>query len=251
MTKTPEDRVDFWNTLKVDWYRRGLRGSDFAKTVIPIILARAGDSESFLDIGSGPGTLSIPLAEAGKCVTALDASKNMLDALREEDTTGSIETINAAWGEVELKSRDVVVCANVPELLKDNEEFLSAVSSLADKFVFLICGADPNADKFYYKELMPLIFKKAFKARNDYLQTYIALHTLGVFAGVEIIEYDFDQPFTGIDEAIEFWKEYMGIVTKEHDSMLKGFLEGKLIKTDDGLLAKFHKKSAVIWWATS
>lgn len=243
-----DERTDFWNKLKVDWYRRGVRTSDFAKTVIPIILAHAEGSESFLDIGSGPGTLSIPLAEADKLVTALDPSKNMIDALREENS--EIETINAAWGEVELKGHDAVICANVPELLKGNEEFLSTVASLAAKFVFLVCGADPMADKFYYKELMPLIFKEDFKPRSDYLKTYSTLHDLGIFANVEIIEYDFDQPFVDLDEAVEFWKEYMGIVTEEHDTTLKGFLEEKLIRDNNGLLAKFHKKSAVIWWAT-
>ncbi|MCK4846345.1 MAG: class I SAM-dependent methyltransferase [Deltaproteobacteria bacterium] len=245
--------VDFWNKLKVDWYRRGLKESDFTKSVMPIILARAGDSKSFLDIGAGPGTLSIPLAKAGKDVTAIDPSKNMIDALKEADETKTITTIQAAWGDddLDIKKHDVVVCANVPDLLKGNDKFLREVGGFADKFVFLICSADPSADKFYYRELMPLIFNKEFKKRSDYLDTYSTLHSLAVFANVEIIEYDFDQPFTDLDEAIEFWKEYMGIVTEEHDARLRDFLKEKLIATPDGLLAKFHKKSAVIWWTTS
>lgn len=160
----------------------------------------------------------------------------------------NIKTINAAWGEVEIKPHDVVICANVPELLKDSVDFLKQANAIAGKAVFLIEGADPNADKFYYKELYPLLFNKPFLPRTDYLKTYTDLHSLGIFANVEIIEYNFDQPFDDINEALEFWKEYLGIVTAEYDEKLKKFLEGKLEKCRDGLIARFHKKSAVIWW---
>ncbi|MBI5969962.1 MAG: hypothetical protein HY884_02275 [Deltaproteobacteria bacterium] len=114
--------------------------------------------------------------------------------------------------------------------------------------VFIIVNADPKADKFYYRELYPLLFKKEFVKEGDYLTTYAALHDLGIYANIEMIEYDFDQPFESIEEAVEFWKEYLGIVTEEHDAALKGFLSKKLVKRRGVLLAKFHKRSAVIWW---
>ena len=63
-----------------------------------------------------------------------------------------------------------------------------------------------------------------------------------------MIEYDFDQPFDDMDEAVEFWKEYLGIVTEEHDAELRGFLSKKLVRKKGALLARFHKRSAVIWW---
>ena len=127
-------------------------------------------------------------------------------------------------------------------------DFLKQADALAKKAVFLIEGADPNADKFYYKELYPLLFNKPFLPRTDYLKTYTDLHSLGIFANVEVIEYDFDQPFDNMEEAVDFWKEYMGIVTGEHDEKLKIFLGGKLKRYKGGLIARFHKKSAVIWW---
>ncbi|MEK7829308.1 MAG: hypothetical protein AAB256_05925, partial [Deltaproteobacteria bacterium] len=79
-------------------------------------------------------------------------------------------------------------------------------------------------------------------------KTYTNLHNLGIFANVEIIEYAFDQPFDNMKEALDFWKEYMGIVTAEHDEKLRNFLGKKLEKFKGGLIARFHKRSAVIWW---
>jgi len=246
-----ERQRGFWNLLKARWYQKGLRYSQLPGVALNIILPKTQDCKTFLDVGAGCGTLAIPLGEAGKEVTALDPSPGMITVLKEEvEKRGlkNIHPIQAAWGEVELKPHEVILCANVPELLKDSNRFLREADGLAQKAVFLIEGADPNADKFYYKELYPLLFNKPFPPREDYLKTYIAIHNLGIFANVEIIDYNFDQPFSDIKEAMEFWKEYMGIVTEEHDEKLKGFLEGKLERMDSGLIARFHKKAAVIWW---
>lgn len=246
-----ENQKGFWNTLKANWYQKGLKYNGLPKAALNIILPGTRGSKTFLDVGSGCGTLAIPLAKAGKKVTALDPSPAMIRLLNEEikdKRLKNIKTINAAWEEVAMKSHDVIICANVPELLKDSTDFLKQADALAKNAVFLIEGADSNADKFYYKELHPLLFNKPFLPRADYLKTYTDLHGLGIFANVEIIEYNFDQPFDHMEEALEFWKEYMGIVTAEHDEKLINFLKKKLEKFKGGLIAKFHKKSAIIWW---
>ncbi|MBI5327548.1 MAG: class I SAM-dependent methyltransferase [Deltaproteobacteria bacterium] len=246
-----ENQKGFWNTLKANWYYKGLKYNKLPKIALDIILPKTKDCKTFLDVGCGCGALAIPLAKAGKKVTAIDPSKGMIDLLNKEirkKMLGNIETINAAWEGVKLKPHDVIICANVPELLKDSAHFLRQANILARKAVFLVEGADPNADKFYYKELYPVLFNKPFLARIDYLKTYADLHSLGIFANVEIIEYNFDQPFDDMREAVGFWKEYMGIVTEEHDEKLRAFLEGKLEKCKDSLVARFYKKSAIMWW---
>ena len=246
-----DNQKGFWNTLKAKWYQKGLKFNTLPETALKIILPKTKNCKTFLDVGAGCGTFAIPLSKEGKKVTAIDPSAPMIKLLEEEikkKRIKNIKTILAAWGETEIKPHDVVLCANVPELLKDSIEFWKQAHSLAKKAVFLIEGADPNADKFYYKELYPLLFNKPFAGRTDYFKTYTNLHNLGIFANVEIIEYAFDQPFDNMKEALDFWKEYMGIVTAEHDEKLRNFLEGKLEKFKGGLIARFHKRSAVIWW---
>jgi len=241
----------FWNRLKAGWYHRGLKYNTLPKIALGHIVPKAKGAKSFLDIGSGCGTLAVPLAKAGKSVTALDSSRAMIELLKADIARLKLKGIRpvlASWGETEVKKHDVVLCANVPTLLSSPEGFLKEIDALAKQAVFIIESADPDSDKFYYRELYPLIFNKPFGKRSDYLRTYTALHSLGIFANIEIIDYDFDQPFMDLDEAVSFWKEYMGIVTEEHDSRLRAFLKKKLVKKDGLLLARFHKKSAIIWW---
>lgn len=241
----------FWNRLKANWYRRGLERSGFPAAAMSVILPRAQRCKSFLDVGSGCGTLAIPLARAGKKVTALDASKAMIDILKDDmkkqDIRG-IRPVLSEWDKADLKAHDAVLCANVPTLLAEPEKAIERMDSLARKAVFIIENADPHGDKFYYRELYPLLFGRPFGERADYFKTYSALHSLGIYANVEIIEYDFDQPFIDLDEAVEFWKEYIGIVTEEHDRKLREFLTKKLVRRKGELIARFHKKSAVMWW---
>ncbi len=244
----------FWNRLKAEWYLKGLKHSTLPKVALPIITDKAKGARSFLDIGSGPGTLAVPLAKAGMSVTALDASAAMIELLREEIRKKGlkrIKPVHSAWGERKLKTHDAVLCSNVPALVKETPGFLTEAIALGRKYVFIIESADPSSDKFYYKELYPLLFKKDFGPRSDYIKTYDKLHSMGIYANVEIIEYDFDQPFADRGEAMLFWKEYMGIVTAEHDAKLERFLSKKLVKKGKGLLAKFHKRSAIIWWKNS
>lgn len=56
-----------------------------------------------LDIGSGPGVLAIPLAEAGASVTAVEPSAAMLDVLREKAAqrkTPEINCVNLRWEQI-------------------------------------------------------------------------------------------------------------------------------------------------------
>ncbi len=247
------DRPGFWNKLKARWYKRGLEGSTFPKVVAPYILAHAAGAKTFLDVGAGCGSLALPLAEAGKDVTALDPSAAMIAILEEEKKRRgltNIKTVIGPWKADAAEAADVIICANVPGLLKGSTEFIKEALRKARKYIFLIEGAGPNADKFYYRELYPLIFNRTFGPRKDYLATYTALHEMGIYANVRIVEYDFDQPFDSLDEAVEFWKEHMCIVTAEHDETLRGFLEKKLEKTETGLVSRIHKRSAIIWWKT-
>jgi SAM-dependent methyltransferase len=241
----------FWNNLKAEWYLKGLKHSTLPKAALPVITSRARGARTFLDIGAGPGTLAIPLVKAGKSVTALDASGAMIALLKKEIRRlglKRLKPVHSSWGEHKLKVHDAVLCSNVPALVKETPGFLEEAVASARKYVFIIESADPGADKFYYKELYPLLFGKEFGPRADYIKTYDRLHSMGIFANVEMIEYDFDQPFADIDEALLFWKEYMGIVTAEHDAKLKRFLSKRLVKKGKGLLAKFHKRSAIMWW---
>lgn len=245
-----EEKV-IWSERRARFYNEALRCSDYPEKAMEALAPLAKGCRSVLDVGAGVGALTIPLAKLVETVTALEPSKGMLEVLRrnlEREGIGNVVLVEGAWGAVELPPHDLLLVANVPNILEDIPRFVDEAQKIARRFVILIRNVETGRDKFYLDELYPLLFGKAYHRRGDYLNTYIALHQLGIHADVKIIEYDFDQPFTDLQEAVSFWREHLPLETADQEEVLKGFLEARLRPIPGGLLAPIHKKSAVISW---
>jgi len=106
----------------------------------------------------------------------------------------------------------------------------------------------PGTEKFYLGELYPLLFGRPYPGRDDYLKTVTLLHSLGIYANVQIIGYHFDQPFGDLQEAVEFWKDQLRLADPEQERQLLGFLQGRLQRVGSRLVAPMRRQSAVIWW---
>lgn len=239
-----------WSDKRANWFRKAQRISDYPDKVIAVMEPILKDCKSALDIGAGAGALAIPLAKRLKKVTAVEPAPAMIKVLKEESELQGLKNLNIIalpWEESNAEEHDIIICANLPSFVVDAPGFLEQTRKLG-RYIFHIQNVNPDKDKFFYKELYPIIFKKEYQKKVDYLDSYIQFHSLGIYANVNIIEYNFDQPFDDLDEAVDFWKEYLGLETGEFDDFLQDFLKSRLKKQDDGYLFVDKKKSAVIWW---
>jgi hypothetical protein len=245
-----------WGKQRARWYSEGLRFSDYAEKVVGMIEPIVRGCSSLLDIGAGCGALCIPLTGAFERVVALDASAAMLDELQAEAASRGIDTIQtevARWDAAEgrVGSFDVVLVANVPGVLDNPSIDIPRLERHANRFVFLVLGTPGNANKFFLNELWPLIHGGKPARKPDYFSAYSALYEMNIFANVAVVEYDFDQPFSDVDEAVLFWKDHMRLTDDRWDDALREFLEEKLEPAEGRLWARMPKQSAVIWWETA
>lgn len=132
MTET--ELATFWNK----------RSGDFAKKIhSPKSRKRSQDNIGFLeengvrvkgakilDIGCGPGSLSLPLARAGAKVTGIDISSGMLARLREaaEKEDLPVKTIECSWWNADidklgLRGKFDLVIGSMTPAIKDAETF--------------------------------------------------------------------------------------------------------------------------------
>ena len=244
-------RGEFWTERKVAWYQRALERSDFAEKVLEALAPLLDGCTTALDVGAGCGALALPLAERLGRVTALEPAPAMAKALREEARARglkNIEVIEAGWGDVPVAPHDLVLCAHVGELLHPDAPFLREAASVASRGVALVRDAGQERDKFFFRKLYPLLLGRPYTPGCDHEETVEGLARLGTSPTVTVMSYRSDQPFTDLEEACDFWQEYLGIEGEPVRQFLRKFLAKRLVRDGSGWIAPYSKQAAVIWW---
>ena len=102
-----------------------------------------------LDVGSGAGAASLPVAPPAARIIAVDQDQSMLDALaRLADSGIDVDAVAGRWPDVQdqVPAADVVVCANVAYNVADLAPFVVALTAKARRRVVLeLTEAHPQA----------------------------------------------------------------------------------------------------------
>ncbi len=251
VTSRSEPDDHFWTPRRARWFNRAVQVSNFAAHTLKVLEPVLVGCRSVLDVGAGVGALTVPLAKSVEAVTALEPAPAMLDVLRANlvrNRLTNVTCIPAAWGESALAPHDLILVANVSSVFDNLLGFLTSAEPLAGQAIALVQNVGPGMEKFYFGDLYPLLLRRPYRGREDYLRTVTLLHGLGIYANVGIIRYHFDQPFEDLQEAMEFWKEQMRLTEPEQERQLLGYLQTKLQRVGSGLVAPMRRQSAVIWW---
>lgn len=211
---------------------------------------------SVLDIGCGPGFLSIPLARAGARVTSLDISQGMLSRLQETaDTEGlDIQPVACSWWSADIdkmgfrNSFDLVLASMTPGI-KDVETFDLMIScskkfcyysnfikKIPDKIppqvMFSILGTTSQSDVFAAGLLYPFMYL--------YLQGYRPL--------VRITHSSVKRE-TGWEEAAEKAIDYLQISVQLSADKKEAIREYYQTHSPGGrYIADFEKYSGMMIW---
>lgn len=254
MQPGPQRDEHFWSPRRARWFNQAVQISDFPVQTLKALEPVLVGCRSVLDVGAGVGALSVPLAKSVEAVTAMEPAPAMLEELRANLTRHRLRNVTcvpAAWGKAEVPPHDLILVANVSPVFDDLLGFLTTAEPLARRAIALVQNVGPGTEKFYFGELYPLLLDRPYPPREDYLKTVMLLHSLGIYANVQIIGYRFDQPFADLAEAVDFWKEQMRLTDPEQERRLAGFLQTRLQRVGDRLLAPMRRQSAVLTWRVS
>lgn len=244
----------FNESIKNSWNK--LNDKDYITQILRMIDVDKDDS--VLDIGSGPGTLAIPLAKKVKSVTALDISIEMLNFLRENASNeglNNISYINKAWEDLDIHQdieRHDVIVASRSLIPYDMKRELIKVDKIAKKAVYLVY---PTKDGHLYdKKLCEYLGKNYYSITSTsfpgFIYIYNILYQIGIDANVEFINCKRTAYFRSIDDALSDFEWRIGEFTQDDKEKAKLFLENELIEEDGIFKFKDESKTkwVVIWW---
>jgi SAM-dependent methyltransferase len=250
---------DLWNKRAASFSQRinrvmegneGLDKDDYISKMLARIEVKA--DWTVLDIGCGPGTLSIPLAKKARSVTALDISSEMLKHLRANAVSNqlnNIRYINASYQEAfkdnMIEKQDVVV-ASRSLMSGDMREALSQIAGAARRAAYVTF---PIIHLPFDWEVYQAIGRKG-KKHPPYIYIYNLLYQMGIEANVEILYSKVKVQFSSVDEALEQLQWRTEQFSEAETALLKDFLgrkfaeqKGSPVFTHEG-----YSKWALISW---
>ena len=132
------------------WARRSAAArSEPPPVTFEIVRDLLGEHGSLLDVGAGRGRASLPLAELGHDLTAVEPDAGMADGFEEDAARLGVSTrlVRGRWPEVagEIPEADVVVAAHVVYDVPGIGPFLAALNDTARHAVVLeLTGLHPR-----------------------------------------------------------------------------------------------------------
>jgi SAM-dependent methyltransferase len=185
----------FWNRAwggREDRIRKRLKPGRKERLIRDLfgMLEEAGlrvDGARILDVGCGPGALTIPLARAGARVTALDISSKALEYVREtaEREELSVDPIECSWWTADIdelgfrKKFDLVIASMTPSI-KDLETF-GRMTACSRKYCYY-AGSVPGGRERFHKEIYKNILKTD-PPRNTHGGSWFLYHFMYLYLG--------------------------------------------------------------------
>lgn len=220
-------------------------------------------TDTLLDMGCGPGRLSVPLAQRVKSVTSLDVSEHVLRYCKmNADAAGltnlatkQLDFEDAVAGE-NIEKHDVVVCSRSVGLHN-----LKKLSSFANRLTAIVSFA--NAPSI--PQLLSNIFngtaaengqKPPFTAygkdrRVNYNVLFNIAYDLGYEANIKVVEDGFTKDYASEEEAYEDIIT-LGKVDENKMDIYRKNLDKYLTKNDKGGIKFFiETRTCVIWWGNN
>lgn len=251
--ETPE----FWSELAKNYVNKVHSKEGRAEILTLVDKFCWNKEETVLDLGAGPGSYAIPLANKVKSITSLDPSQIMLDYLDKQATkenVSNIKTIASRWLEAEnIEPHDTVLSMNSLGMLAIDDNYeshldkaLIKMMKLAKKRIIILI---PHADSAADQQMKDAVGLEATSVeRKKIAALYYAMVDCGMLPDLNIITRPFRWTFTDLEDATRVLSRKIGLKTDEQKGKLKDHLATRLIKDGDGFKMSYDCPQALFSW---
>ena len=249
-----DDSPNFWDDpVNVDNFVRRLQYNDCTRIEHQLASMHIPQGSSVLDIGSGPGTLAVPLAQLDCEVTIVEPSLLMVNAMEKYRTlAGSrpIRVIQKDWESAkpdEIGTHDYVI-ASLSLMMGNIRESLLKMDAAATHAVHLFWFLVPPSFSRGNCDLWPLLHGESYCYEPTADMLWNVLFQLGIHANMIVETKKSGSNFRSLDEIKVDYYTRLIAKTDEQKEIVDKYLDDRLIKTEEGYLMPGNAKTAHIWW---
>ena len=204
-----------------------------------------------LDVGCGPGDISMWAARRVRHVTALDHADKMLDLLKEDsakENLSNISCIQGIWDNelaAEIDAHDVVIASRSIGTMNNKKVALSRIVRCARQYAYITIGCKVKTP--VTQSIDRIIGKKPDRSPG-FLFAYNHLYRLGIRANVEFMHGR--NWFVDLNDAFERCCWRSGELTPLQKRNVLEILDRTMVKSKDGTLSFPYNDLcwALIWW---
>lgn len=242
---------DFWNK-RAPSFASHARESAYVPDFIRLMSPRP--EWSVLDVGSGAGTLAIPLSGRVRRVTAIDFSETMLGILAERCREKGIDNVTTRllgweddWDAAGIGEHDVAI-ASRSLVIKDLATAIDKLAGRARKKVIIssLVGDGPF-DRRIFRAL-----GRELDRGPDYICVYNLLHQMGIHADVTFVSslHEEQKVYRDLEEAATGYSWMLGAMTAQEQALLREYLARHLVAAAEGMVLDYHHlvRWAVLSW---
>ncbi len=244
--------LDFFQKFTTDFSKQIKFGDyEFGRKVTEILKEILDGNFEILEIGPGPGTLTILLSKMVKKIIGIELSEVNIKHLKEnlkQNNLKNVEIVNEDWEKVDNKEIEakfnLVVCSHFLWQTEDIEILLKRMEKAAKKYCVIIqpCGRGERV-KEVFKEICNQKYKGQFGPDADYF-VYLILREWGRIINVRHFDYTFTR---NLEEEIRYIASFIGRFIEVNQSVEEKIRDYLLKKSENGNYRE-KKQAVVMWW---
>jgi SAM-dependent methyltransferase len=211
-----------------------------------------------LDIGAGPGTLSIPLSPRVKKITAVEPGAGMVEILREHaerEKLHNITCVQKTWEEIDLSSDltppfDIVI-ASLSLTMHDIREALRKMDAASCGSVHLFWFVDMPFWERMYADLWEPLHGSPYHPGPKADCLFGVLYQMGIYPDVTMLPLSKEYRFGSREEMLGFFRKRFGAKTPEQERIVNAYVTPQIRQQGDEVVISGDSTFAHLRWRTT